>query len=156
MYRATRISEDHDVVLLEEGSGQDVRFYCYHRRYRGWSLEAESEADSGRAEAVFLEISESEAERYFSHQADGMGFGSGPEEPFRTLQDAWTWVRSMRDEPYEQRLARGIDDDGHVIMDAMMRTAPVTRERFKEILQKRGDIDSWPEFEKRYEGKFKP
>lgn len=61
---------------------------------------------------VFNEIDEETAMRYFSGQADGMGFEALPEFSFPTLADAEAYVEEKRNEWIRNRLKNsGIESE---------------------------------------------
>ena len=54
------------------------------------------------SEIAFKEISEKEAKRYFSGQADGMGFGTLPKKIFTSLKKIEEWRKKVQLQAYKE------------------------------------------------------
>lgn len=115
--------------------------------------------------AQFKEVNEKEALLYFSGQADGMGFGELPRQDFVSLKEVEDWANTTRTKFLKERLLEIWNDENtwnqkkdnpYELMDFLMEDQPLTEEDFKNGLEKHGLVEKWPEFQKRYGGKFKP
>ena len=87
---------DPVIIVSPPDAGPDTpnpKFY----RYASWQI-------GNHQPGMFNEIDLDMAMRYFSEQADGMGFENLPADPFPTLDAALTYVTEKRDEWGKKRL----------------------------------------------------
>lgn len=146
MYKIIRASCGYETVVVAGPNNK-----CYVRK------------DDQEA-SKFKEITELEASMYFSGQADGMGFAELPEQDFESLEKVEQWTYKARVEFLKERLLmiwndkNTLDqekDNPYELMDLLMDADPLTKDDFKNRLKNHGLAEKWPEFQKRYEGKFK-
>ncbi len=166
MYKIIRASEDWYCVIvmveIEQESSQDKKYLLYNRRtgnyFRMNIGELEKLTDEGNLEAVFEEISEETARGYFSHIADGLGFGILPTEGFKSLGEVWEHIRENQREQMAEFMIRfgAATKNGIELLDALMRVRPLTAVEFRKKLEEHGLTNRWPEFKTRYHGKFRP
>lgn len=147
-YEIIRASGDFKVVVAKDWE---------HRYYVRNQYENER--------ALFKEATKREAEMYFSGQADGMGFGNFPPHAFAELQEIVEWADICRNASIEKTLRsiwkNGITWDEATnnpdkLLDLLMNVCPLTEVEFKAKLEQYNLTEKWPEFQKRYESKFKP
>lgn len=103
MYRIIRAAKYFETVIVVSPPDatpdtQNTKFYRY--------------VSAPVHDCPFSEIDKETAMRYFSGQADGMGFEMLPKEPFLSLDDVLWYINEKRSELYKKRLEeRGLDSE---------------------------------------------
>lgn len=85
MFTVLRVSADYETVLVQVDNGKLYRYK--------WAF---AKPDS------FEEISEKEADEYGSHKADGLGFGTLPENNLSSLDEIIGWAKDGQKKVYEE------------------------------------------------------
>lgn len=89
-YIVIRASSGYETIIVTFEENKKTKHYLHDDRiYRNSGI-------------VFKEISKKEAERYFSGQADGMGFGVFPRKFFTSLEEIEEWRKEARLQAYRE------------------------------------------------------
>lgn len=100
-FRIIRAALGYGVIVVVS-EGEDAKYFLYNDNIKGFGKDEEG--------VVLREVPIETARRYFSGQADGMGFGLLPKQVFQSLDEAIAWIKKAQ-EDFGKKIVAAIKED---------------------------------------------